>query len=89
MSLSQAFEKHRKLLGTRWTFQVRDGWENVGEFDVEIWKMDDRGNSSTHCIGSRTYGDPGELWARLIDEAVAFDSANSQTLLKLSQTAGS
>jgi hypothetical protein len=71
MTLDEALLKHKKLLKNRWTFQIRDGWKNVDEIDIELNEMDARGNASISSVGGRTYGSIGDLWSSLIDEAVA------------------
>tara|TARA_R110002126_G_scaffold16615_1_gene66270 strand:- start:1355 stop:1585 length:231 start_codon:yes stop_codon:yes gene_type:complete len=71
MNMQEAHDYHKSKLGNRWTYEVRDGWQNADEVQITLTQMDERGNSPVQNVGDRGYRPAGEMWSELVDKAVA------------------
>ena len=73
-SLDAVKKLHAAVLGNTWTFQIKDGHQNTNEFQADVWKMDERGNSSIYNEHSRTYHSPARAWLIAILHALIWEA---------------
>lgn len=78
MNLQEAYDFHRKSLGTRWTFEISESWKNCGQTTVEVAKMDERGIGAVKIFSERSYEPAGVIWRRLVELAINDGDASNK-----------